>query len=282
MELPKLSSIMPNKEYHSLDARSSTDLRNILKSEELFMSKLNEIIEPTKAMQQGTALHTYFLEREKFKDEVSVKSSDIKLTTKAGKEWVAEQKDKIIIDEEFFNIFPIIEEKIDNKASDIFKIGGLTEASFFWKDKYDIDCKCRPDYISSDFSYMIDLKTTADASPRGFKSSVIKFNYAVQAQFYLRGIEKSTNQKPSKFYFIAIEKTKPYHVEVYDLDETWLSISDKDIDEALYRIDSLRSRNYKPNGYSTECTTLHPPDYLINREKAPIQTGLSINDIPLF
>ena len=282
MELPKLSSIMPNKEYHSLDARSSTDLRNILKSEELFMSKLNEIIEPTKAMQQGTALHTYFLEREKFKDEVSVKSSDIKLTTKAGKEWVAEQKDKIIIDEEFFNIFPIIEEKIDNKASDIFRIGGLTEASFFWKDKYDIDCKCRPDYISSDFSYMIDLKTTADASPRGFKSSVIKFNYAVQAQFYLRGIEKSTNQKPSKFYFIAIEKTKPYHVEVYDLDETSLSISDKDIDEALYRIDSLRSRNYKPNGYSTECTTLHPPDYLINREKAPIQTGLSINDIPLF
>lgn len=282
MELPKLSSIMPNKEYHSLDARSSTDLRNILKSEELFMSKLNEIIEPTKAMQQGTALHTYFLEREKFKDEVSIKSSDIKLTTKAGKEWVAEQKDKIIIDEEFFNIFPIIEEKIDNKASDIFRIGGLTEASFFWKDKYDIDCKCRPDYISSDFSYMIDLKTTADASPRGFKSSVIKFNYAVQAQFYLRGIEKSTNQKPSKFYFIAIEKTKPYHVEVYDLDETWLSISDKDIDEALYRIDSLRSRNYKPNGYSTECTTLHPPDYLINREKAPIQTGLSINDIPLF
>jgi len=282
MELPKLSSIMPNKEYHSLDARSSTDLRNILKSEELFMSKLNEIIEPTKAMQQGTALHTYFLEREKFKDEVSVKSSDIKLTTKAGKEWVAEQKDKIIIDEEFFNIFPIIEEKIDNKASDIFRIGGLTEASFFWKDKYDIDCKCRPDYISSDFSYMIDLKTTADASPRGFKSSVIKFNYAVQAQFYLRGIEKSTNQKPSKFYFIAIEKTKPYHVEVYDLDETWLSISDKDIDEALYRIDSLRSRNYKANGYSTECTTLHPPDYLINREKAQIQTGLSINDIPLF
>ena len=273
---------MPNKEYHQDDAKSSTDMRNILKSEELFMSKLNEIIEPTKAMQQGTALHTYFLEREKFKDEVSVKSSDIKLTTKAGKEWVAEQKDKIIIDEEFFNIFPIIEEKIDNKASDIFKIGGLTEASFFWKDKYDIDCKCRPDYISSDFSYMIDLKTTADASPRGFKSSVIKFNYAVQAQFYLRGIEKSTNQKPSKFYFIAIEKTKPYHVEVYDLDETWLSISDKDIDEALYRIDSLRSRNYKPNGYSTECTTLHPPDYLVNREKPQIQTGLSINDIPLF
>ena len=273
---------MPNKEYHQDDAKSSTDMRNILKSEELFMSKLNEIIEPTKAMQQGTALHTYFLEREKFKDEVSVKSSDIKLTTKAGKEWVAEQKDKIIIDEEFFNIFPIIEEKIDNKASDIFRIGGLTEASFFWKDKYDIDCKCRPDYISSDFSYMIDLKTTADASPRGFKSSVIKFNYAVQAQFYLRGIEKSTNQKPSKFYFIAIEKTKPYHVEVYDLDETWLSISDKDIDEALYRIDSLRSRNYKPNGYSTECTTLHPPDYLVNREKPQIQTGLSINDIPLF
>ena len=49
---------MPNKEYHRKDAKSSTDMRNILKSDELFMSKLTEVIEPTKAMQQGTALHT--------------------------------------------------------------------------------------------------------------------------------------------------------------------------------------------------------------------------------
>lgn len=273
---------IPNKEYHQDDAKSSTDMRNILKSEELFMSKLTEVIEPTKAMQQGTALHTYFLERDKFKNEVSVKNSDIKLTTKAGKEWVAEQKDKIIIDEDFFNIFPIVEEKINSKASDIFREDGIKEASFFWDDKYDIQCKCRPDYLSPDFSYMIDLKTTADASPRGFKSSVIKFNYAVQAQFYIRGIQKYTDLKPSKFYFIVIEKTKPYHVEVYDLDETWLSIADKEIDEALYRIDSLRDRKYIPNGYTIECTTLHPPDYLLNRDNPKVKTGVNINDIPLF
>ena len=271
-----------NKEYHQDDAKSSTDMRNILKSEELFMSKLTEVIEPTKAMQQGTALHTYFLERDKFKNEVAVKDSDIKLTTKAGKEWVAEQKDKIIIDEDFFNIFPIVEEKINSKASDIFKEDGIKEASFFWDDIYDIKCKCRPDYLSPDFSYMIDLKTTADASPRGFKSSVIKFNYAVQAQFYIRGIQKYTDVKPSKFYFIVIEKTKPYHVELYDLDETWLSIADKEIDEALYRIDSLRDRKYIPNGYTIECTTLHPPDYLLNRDNPKVKTGLNINDIPLF
>tara|TARA_B100001057_G_scaffold195163_1_gene195940 strand:+ start:1589 stop:2437 length:849 start_codon:yes stop_codon:yes gene_type:complete len=271
-----------NKEYHQDDAKSSTDMRNILKSEELFMSKLTEVIEPTKAMQQGTALHTYFLERDKFKNEVAVKNSDIKLTTKAGKEWVAEQKDKIIIDEDFFNIFPVVEEKINSKASDIFREDGIKEASFFWDDKYDIKCKCRPDYLSPDFSYMIDLKTTADASPRGFKSSVIKFNYAVQAQFYIRGIQKYTDVKPSKFYFIVIEKTKPYHVELYDLDETWLSIADKEIDEALYRIDSLRDRKYIPNGYTIECTTLHPPDYLLNRDNPKVKTGISINDIPLF
>ena len=271
-----------NKEYHQDDAKSSTDMRNILKSEELFMSKLTQVIEPTKAMQQGTALHTYFLERDKFKNEVAVKDSDIKLTTKAGKEWVAEQKDKIIIDEDFFNIFPIVEEKINSKASDIFKEDGIKEASFFWDDIYDIKCKCRPDYLSPDFSYMIDLKTTADASPRGFKSSVIKFNYAVQAQFYIRGIQKYTDVKPSKFYFIVIEKTKPYHVELYDLDETWLSIADKEIDEALYRIDSLRDRKYIPNGYTIECTTLHPPDYLLNRDNPKVKTGLNINDIPLF
>ena len=73
---------MPNKEYHQDDAKSSTDMRNILKSEELFMSKLNEIIEPTKAMQQGTALHTYFLERDKFEDQVAVSDTHLTLTTR--------------------------------------------------------------------------------------------------------------------------------------------------------------------------------------------------------
>ena len=51
---------------------------------------------------------------------------------------MAEQKDKIIIDEEFYNVFPIIEQKINSKASDIFRADGVKEASFFWKDKYDL------------------------------------------------------------------------------------------------------------------------------------------------
>jgi exodeoxyribonuclease VIII len=60
----------------------------------------------------------------------------------------------------------------------------------------------------------VDLKTTTDASPKGFAKSVAQWRYHIQQNHYLAGTFAE------RFVFIAVEKTYPYAVGVYELDET--------------------------------------------------------------
>lgn len=99
---------------------------------------------------------------------------------------------------------------------------GVAERSVYWREGR-ILCRCRPDWWRDD-GVLVDLKTTADASPEAFARSVAKYRYHVQAAYYLDGCRKAIKQagingvKPPKaFVFIAVEKTPPYNVGVYRL-----------------------------------------------------------------
>ena len=52
---------------------------------------------------------------------------------------------------------------------------------------------------------IVDYKTTADCSPKGFVSSVRKYGYDLQASWYKRGMKKR-DLKVEGFYFVAQEK----------------------------------------------------------------------------
>jgi exodeoxyribonuclease VIII len=89
---------------------------------------------------------------------------------------------------------------------------GKAEQSFWWDDTATgLRCKCRPDWHTG--TTIVDLKTTTDASPRGFAKSVANWRYHVQQSHYLSGTFAE------RFVFIAVEKTYPYAVGVYELDE---------------------------------------------------------------
>jgi exodeoxyribonuclease VIII len=90
---------------------------------------------------------------------------------------------------------------------------GKAEQSFWWDDTpTGLRCKCRPDWYTG--NTIVDLKTTTDASPKGFARSVAQWRYHVQQNHYLAGTFAD------RFVFIAVEKTYPYAVGVYELDET--------------------------------------------------------------
>ncbi len=92
-------------------------------------------------------------------------------------------------------------------AKKLLSAAGKAEQSYFWTDKETgLGCKCRPDYMFDDGSTIVDLKTTTDASLKGFSRSVCNFRYHVQAGFYLHGIEQSTGVRPDRFIFVAIER----------------------------------------------------------------------------
>ena len=58
---------------------------------------------------------------------------------------------------------------LNSPAKFIYDKEGLAELSYFWQDLYKIKGKCRPDWLSSDGNTVVDLKTTQDASPKGFQ-----------------------------------------------------------------------------------------------------------------
>jgi exodeoxyribonuclease VIII len=90
---------------------------------------------------------------------------------------------------------------------------GKAEQSFWWDDiPTGLRCKCRPDWYTG--TTIVDLKTTTDASPKGFAKSVANWRYHIQQNHYLAGTFAE------RFVFIAVEKTYPYAVGVYELDET--------------------------------------------------------------
>lgn len=116
---------------------------------------------------------------------------------------------------------------------------GTAELSVYWKDKETgVLCRCRPDFWTGNI--LVDLKSTDDASPDGFKRSIAKFGYDTQDAFYQDGVAAAG--KPAQaFVFIAVEKGarvvdgKPLGVGVYMLDE-----ASRAIGRAKYR-DALRT-----------------------------------------
>lgn len=103
---------------------------------------------------------------------------------------------------------------------------GRAELSYFWTDpETGIPCRIRPDWIIQDiFGRIIglaDLKTTDDASKEGFRRSVEKYGYDLQAAFYVDAIKQLIGRE-LPFFFIAVEKKAPHSVAVYRADDEML------------------------------------------------------------
>jgi hypothetical protein len=103
----------------------------------------------------------------------------------------------------------------------------------------------------------VDLKTTTDASPAAFARSVATFRYHVQASHYLSGLHGA-----ERFVFIAVEKTAPYAVAVYELDAAAMAAGDELRQRDMRMIADCRATGEWP-GYSDDCQTLSLPKWAL-------------------
>jgi hypothetical protein len=106
----------------------------------------------------------------------------------------------------------------------------VTEHSVYARDPgTGILRRVRPDLWRFD-GIVGDLKTTDDASPEGFARSIAKWGYDVQHPYYLDTLNLALDQaapddfakhptKAEAFVFIVVEKSAPYAVQVYVLDD---------------------------------------------------------------
>ena len=144
--------VMSNEEYHAkIKYESSSSVRKVLTSPKKYLHDKTAESVPTKAMEEGTAVHTFFLENELFKNRYCFKPKAFNGRTKEGKQWMEEHGHLNILAAEWEeNLIHMNHSFLASPAKMIYDMEGLTELSFFSEDLGGIRAKCRPDWISHD------------------------------------------------------------------------------------------------------------------------------------
>lgn len=206
---------MTHEEYLRLPGISASFLKACYQSAYDGYKFLHQPRESTKAMQFGTAVHTMLLEPHLFSEQFAV-SEKFDRRTKAGKEaseaFEAANKGKLVLDEDDAV-------KIQKIVANVKAFPQIQEAldSFFKEQTFQFEvqgaaCKARLDLVDESGHFIIDVKTTKDASSADFAKTMINMNYDLQLAHYALATGKTQN----KAFVIAVE-TDTCEVALYDV-----------------------------------------------------------------
>ena len=235
-------------------------------------------------MRIGSAFHALTLEPDLFENEYIYKPDFLNARSKEGKEWKATQEEagKTVLNGDDRKQLEGMAQAIADcaPAKKLLDASGKAEQSFLWTDKETgLGCKCRPDYLLVDGGTIVDVKTTVDASYRGFLKSISNFRYHVQAGWYLHGLEQATGIRPERFIFIAVEKTAPFGVGVYQAD-TYMVVNGYDTArEDLAKIAKWKEEDHY-TGYCSDIQQISLPPWMTKDKQNAV--SLQVPDIELF
>jgi hypothetical protein len=108
---------------------------------------------------------------------------------------------------------------------------GTAEHVIRWHEN-GVECRAMLDWLRDDLSLIDDLKTTNDASPRGFRRKVWSLRYDIQAAFYRRAVLAYYDTQP-RFRWVAVETEYPYLVTVHEPDRQALANADERVVQAI-------------------------------------------------
>lgn len=224
---------MPDEVYHRRPELSSTGARSLLPAFKGSPAKyMWDRTHPrtSSAFDIGHAVHAKVLgtglQAVAYPEELL--ASNGAASTKAAKDWATEQRDNGFVpmkSVEVAVIGKITEAVLDNP--DARKILELPhrETSIFSTSPEGVPVRARFDIYGD--TAAADLKTTTDASPRGFSRHVVEYGYFVQEAWY-RDVHKfETGEDLDSFKFIAVETSGPYQVAVHELDVIYRDIGTK-------------------------------------------------------
>ena len=253
-----------NAEYHGSGELSRSTAWSLLQScPAKVRYDMNNPKPSSPALVIGSGFHTATLEPEKLDDEFAVKPSEIdgqgprtkhykesfELMQKSepDKQWLAPADYDLILE--------MAGSALDNPVlrhymADINKV--VEGTGYF--EMEGAKCKVRPDLYIPGAGVVIDLKSTQDASNRGFTKSVRQFGYLFQACWYMHAL-RLLGEKPKQFVFIAVEKTAPYATAAYTIKESDINKQFSNMERACQLWAACQSSGIWP-GYSDMVETL--------------------------
>lgn len=185
----------------------------------------------------GTAAHAAILEPARFAAEFVVYPGKVR----RGKEWDAFEAEALAAGQTCLSrsehadaqqIGASVRSHL--KASSYLDLNrGKSEVALVWQ-LGEFQCKGRADYVSE--AVLTDLKSTRDASPRGFAAACQRYGYFGQAAWYSDGLFLATGVR-RPFVFVAVESSPPYVVQVYTVPEHVLAAGREQYLALLGRLD---------------------------------------------
>ncbi len=261
--------------YNAVDAARSTVLSKLVDPDMTPAHVKHELDNPevTDALIFGSAFHDYILRPDIFKDKFGIYPEGIKLSTKEGKALKAEYEavfgDNVIKHNELVSIKSMFENLLKN--------------NFFrklWDNRTDVElsiiyddittCKARIDIVSklpNGTPIILDLKTSACASEKSFRSSIVNWGYHIQSAHYLAAAKAAGLIDPYNNYFIhaVCEKKAPYLSALYVLDDGSLDVGATQRAKALAIYDQC-SKAGNWYGYQTNPYDINLPHWFIQKQ----------------
>lgn len=218
---PGLYSGIPAAEYHALPGVSQSMLKVLRDQSPAHLRwKMDNPEPPTAAQVLGAAIHDCVLLPDEF-DDAWIRGIEGDGRTKAVKEareaLAAEHPDATVLKPDDYDTCIAVRDSIAAHPKARQLLMGDAEQSALWMDEpTGLLCRGRYDLLGHKTGTIVDLKTTLSAAREPFSRSIYSYGYYIQAAHYLAGAT-ALGLPFDRFAFVAVEKSPPYAVALYEL-----------------------------------------------------------------
>lgn len=228
---PGIYSGIPAAMYHRMEAVASHMLQGFYRTPAHAKEAMLHPFDSTKDQMFGQAFHARVLEPHLFGGLYLV-APKIDRRTKVGKaQWAAFEQaaaGRFLLEAGDRDLIEDMARAVEShpSAREILAAPGMNEVTVIWDQKVPhgddysvVRCRARLDMFNTmaDDSWIWDLKSTRDASSRGFEREIATYRYHMQLGWYAMGLE-AHHPAPRRAGFIAVEKERPHCVHVLELD----------------------------------------------------------------
>lgn len=248
---------LPFEEYRAINAFNNSMAGLIERSP---LHAVHGFPDSSDSLDFGSLVHTLVLEPETFDSIYAV--TDLNLATKEGKAFKAEAESsgkKIVKGATVSSAYRARDSIMTNDDASYLLRDGNAEVTML----ADIDgtpVKARVDWLRTD-GVLVDLKTTQDASVKGFAKSIHTYNYHRQGAFYSDIYNLQPSCWSTDFIFVAVENKPPFAVKCHSVSPQYFELGREKYLRALDVYRECKQRDVWP-GYPNGVHIHEPPAWM--------------------
>lgn len=238
-------------DYFQIPAINWSTLKYMRDSPAAYLRAITEHRQDTPALAFGRLVHGMVLEPDDATRRYVIWSGG----RRYGKAWDefcdANIDREIVTAEDYVAAEEIASAVMENDVAMSLLRGARTEVVAQWQDPTTgLSCKAKIDAISKCGS-LVDLKTTRSTDSRRFGAEAARYLYVHQLAHYANAMAHGLLLEPTRCVLIAVEKTPPYDVGVFEVDEHAMQIAHAEVSELLCRVLECRESGLWPGRYES-------------------------------